>query len=291
MKFYPSDWRADPALRTCSIAARGLWIEMLCIMHEAEPYGSLLIKGKRIDKKQLASLCGILEKECVVLMLELEGFGVFERDLDGTIYSRRMRRDHAKAIRDKENGKGGGNPNVKGKDKGWVNPQDNREDKAQKPETIARSQKADARSDLEKRTGNFQQAVVRAFAVANSPNLPETSRCGLWLSQGYQEDICLAVITEIVRRRPSITTLNYFDNAIKEAHAAKAPPRQAVPMKPEEVNWDMVLTDYKKFGRWSKWAGPDLESPACRCPPEFLKKHGLAKQMEPIEIPSLSTIQ
>jgi hypothetical protein len=97
MKFYPSDWRADPALRSCTVAARGLWIEMLCIMHEATPYGSLLIKGKRIDKKLLASLAGVPEKECIVLMLELEGFGVFDRDEDGTIYSRRMRRDNAKA--------------------------------------------------------------------------------------------------------------------------------------------------------------------------------------------------
>jgi hypothetical protein len=97
MKFYPSDWRADPALRSCTIAARGLWIEMMCIMHEAVPYGSLLIKSQRIDKKRLASLCGVPEKECFALLLELEGFGVFERDEDGTIYSRRMRRDNAKA--------------------------------------------------------------------------------------------------------------------------------------------------------------------------------------------------
>jgi 5-methylcytosine-specific restriction endonuclease McrA len=97
MKFYPSDWRSDPALRSCPIAARGLWIEMMAIMHEAEPYGSLLVKGKRVDKKQLAALVGVPERECTVLLLELEGFGVFARDTDGTIYSRRMRRDHAKA--------------------------------------------------------------------------------------------------------------------------------------------------------------------------------------------------
>ena len=41
MKFYPADWRADPALRMCSLAARGLWMEMLSIMHEADPRGSL----------------------------------------------------------------------------------------------------------------------------------------------------------------------------------------------------------------------------------------------------------
>ena len=29
MKFYPSDWRSDAALRTVSSAARGLWMDML----------------------------------------------------------------------------------------------------------------------------------------------------------------------------------------------------------------------------------------------------------------------
>lgn len=141
MKFYPSDWRADPALRSCSIAARGLWVEMLCIMHEAQPYGSLLINGARIDKKRLAALAGVRESECTVLMLELEGFGVFSRDDDGTIYSRRMRRDAARASKDKENGRLGGNPMVKA----WVNPPVKPEVKAQKPE--ARSQKEETRED------------------------------------------------------------------------------------------------------------------------------------------------
>jgi hypothetical protein len=132
MKFYPSDWRADPALRSCTIAARGLWVEMLCIMHEAVPYGSLLINGARVDKKRLAALAGLPERECTSLLLELEGFGVFSREEDGTVYSRRMRRDEAKAIKDKENGKKGGNPSVKG----GVNPMVNGKVKAQKPEAF-----------------------------------------------------------------------------------------------------------------------------------------------------------
>lgn len=141
MKFYPADWRADPALRSCTIAARGLWVEMLCIMHEALPYGSLLINGARVDKKRMAALAGILERECVVLLLELEGFGVFSRDDDGTIYSRRMRRDADKASKDKANGGLGGNPKLKPE----VNPPIKPEDKAQKPE--ARSQKEDSEPD------------------------------------------------------------------------------------------------------------------------------------------------
>jgi hypothetical protein len=97
MKFYPSDWRADPMLRLCTLAARGLWTEMLCLMHDAEPYGSLLVNGRRIDRRQLASLVGVPEKDCAGLLMELEGAGVFSRDPDTTIYSRRMRRDHEKA--------------------------------------------------------------------------------------------------------------------------------------------------------------------------------------------------
>ena len=121
-------------LRLCSIAARGLWAEMMCLMHEAERYGSLLVNGRRIDKKQLAGLAGVSEKECTALLLELEGNGVFSRDEDGTIYSRRMRRDFEKAVKDKENGKGGGNPKLKGGVNPTDKPKDNSEDKAQKLE-------------------------------------------------------------------------------------------------------------------------------------------------------------
>lgn len=142
-----------------------------------------------------------------------------------------------------------------------------------------------ARDNLKKRVGNFRQAIVQAFEAANSPSLPETSRAELWLTQGYQEDICLAVVSEIVRKKPSITTLSYFDRAIAEAHAGKAPPRQAVAMKPEEVNWDDVLTMYKKMGHWSKWAGPDPSSPACRAPADMLAKHGLTVASETIAPP------
>jgi hypothetical protein len=109
---------------------------MMCIMHDAERYGSLLVNGKRIDKKQLAGLSGISEKECTALLLELEGNGVFSRDDDGTIYSRRMRRDFEKAIKDRENGKGGGNPKLKG----GVNPQDKGGDKAHIPDATAKEE-------------------------------------------------------------------------------------------------------------------------------------------------------
>jgi hypothetical protein len=132
LKFYPSDWRSDPALRMCSIGARGLWMEMLCVMHENG--GDLAINAKGLTPRQLANLAGCGVDEVDALLSELEDAGVFSRRDDGTIYSRRMIRDAAKAEADKANGRKGGNPKIMA----GVNPPDNGQDKAQKPE--ARSQ-------------------------------------------------------------------------------------------------------------------------------------------------------
>src|SRR5437870_4537264 len=97
LKFYPADWRADPALRMCSIAARGFWLEMLCVMHEADPRGSLVVKDRPVTDRQMAALAGVDAKTAAALLNELELAGVFSRGPDRTIFSRRMRRDEAKA--------------------------------------------------------------------------------------------------------------------------------------------------------------------------------------------------
>lgn len=47
---------------------------------------------------------------------------------------------------------------------------------------------------------------------------------------------------------------------------------------PAEINWDQVLTSYKQFGHWSRFAGPGPDSPACKAPPEMLEKYELRTQ-------------
>lgn len=153
MKFYPSDWQSDPMLRCCSIAARGLWVEMMCLMHKAEPYGSLLVNGTRVDKRKLAILVGITEKECSALLLEIEGSGVFSRDEDGTIYSRRMRRDHIKSEEGRkqiEKRWGGLNrsPNRSRDDEPITQKLEARDQKLEKKETRARALPPDWPSDF-----------------------------------------------------------------------------------------------------------------------------------------------
>lgn len=40
-QFYPGDWQKNANLRRCSPAARGVWVDVLCLLHDAEEYGVL----------------------------------------------------------------------------------------------------------------------------------------------------------------------------------------------------------------------------------------------------------
>lgn len=81
----------------CSLAARGLWVELLGYAHEAEPYGHLLVAGKAPTIAQLAALVGSTPREVERLLAELEAADVFSRAPDGVIFSRRMIRDQQRA--------------------------------------------------------------------------------------------------------------------------------------------------------------------------------------------------
>lgn len=141
LKFFTSDWRADPRLRMCSPAARGMWIEMICLMHEAMPYGHLLIHGQSPNEAQLASLTGIQIAEVPDLVAELERAGVFSRTREGVIYSRKLVRMASRSAKARKNGKKGGNPSLGNKTENQqsVNLEDKGEDKTQIP--YSRSQK------------------------------------------------------------------------------------------------------------------------------------------------------
>lgn len=149
MKFFPSDWRSDPRLRMCSLAARGLWMEMLMLMHEAEPYGHLLVAGIAPSEDQLAVLAGTSPAEIPALLAELESADVFSRNTKGVIYSRRMTRDEKKARLAQKNGLKGGNPTLcktrpnPPPDKGHVNG----EDKTQSPESRIQKESKEEKGD------------------------------------------------------------------------------------------------------------------------------------------------
>ena len=92
-KFYWGDWENDPGLRVCSLAARGLWMNMLCIAAKSGRYGFVLLGGKPPSTEDLARLVGAPVEEVAAMIEELECRGIFSRDRNGTIYCRRMVRD------------------------------------------------------------------------------------------------------------------------------------------------------------------------------------------------------
>jgi len=38
-QFYPADWKNNAKLRRCSEAARGAWLDILCLLHDSDEYG------------------------------------------------------------------------------------------------------------------------------------------------------------------------------------------------------------------------------------------------------------
>lgn len=112
-QFYPGDWMRDLALRSCSVKARGLWIDMLCLMHEGQPYGHLKVGSKVILPDNLAFMVGLEIEELNTCLSELKNAEVFSEKEGGCMYSRRMVRDEKIRKSRAAGGFKGGNPSLK----------------------------------------------------------------------------------------------------------------------------------------------------------------------------------
>lgn len=110
-QFYPDDWLSETGLRLCSLAARGLWMDCLCIAFNSPERGVLRKQnGSKVESKELAKMVGASLAETEALLAELSASGVASKTQDGAIYNRRMVRDeHIRQVRS-EAGSMGGRP-------------------------------------------------------------------------------------------------------------------------------------------------------------------------------------
>lgn len=124
-------------------------MECLCIMHEAKPYGHLLLNGNPVGDDALARMTGAAVDEVSVLMAELRKAGVFSVTREGIIFSRRMTMDHALASKGRKAARKrwAQNDDFKAKSD-EPNRVPNREPFTQKPET--RNQNRDANASQSK---------------------------------------------------------------------------------------------------------------------------------------------
>lgn len=274
LKFFPTDWRADPALRMCSMAARGLWIEMIGIMHEAIPRGHLLVKGKPLTDERLAMMAGCSPKECSRLLSELEENGVFSRKKTGVIFSRRMVADEMKARKNRANGRKGGNPTLLGSDgyetekEAPVNPPLKGHDKAQMPDARVQTKELPPPPLDPAPTRAAQPPLVVVADQPDNPSFRERLLVAMghdptgmtatgkivgspkdmleviaWKNLGLDETTILALVTHITaeKRDGPPTTFRYFSQAMaRHAAAIKANPLapvSAAPLPPAKRGW------------------------------------------------------
>ncbi len=103
-------------------------MDLLSLMHEAEPYGHLLVNGAVPSAADLAQIFSGKRSEIAKLLAELSEKGVPSVDENGVWFSRRMVRDHKRKIINQKNGRNGGNPSLSGQSApaGRISEPDNR---------------------------------------------------------------------------------------------------------------------------------------------------------------------
>ena len=94
MQFYVADWRADAALSMCLPATRGIWMDLICAMHENDRSGEL-----RGTADQLARIARCRTEELVAALTDLESQNAADIETRNGVYrvsNRRMTREAEK---------------------------------------------------------------------------------------------------------------------------------------------------------------------------------------------------
>jgi hypothetical protein len=110
-QFYPADWRKDPGVQSLDFETRGIWWEIICLLHESDERGVLLLNGQPMPESALCRLLGLDNQKLTTALTTLLTYGVAKRrESDGALYSKRMVADeNLRQIR-KLAGAKGGNP-------------------------------------------------------------------------------------------------------------------------------------------------------------------------------------
>ncbi len=273
MKFYPADWQSDEGLRSCSLAARGLWVEMLAIMHKAEPVGHMLVSDRAPPTRVLAILCGATVKDTERALAELEDAGVFSRNEAGVIYSRRMVRDEEKAAEDKANGSKGGHPALRGGLTPPVNPTVDGGDKAQRLEARINPPAPLAGGESTSTRRKARTSIPDGFPSAEhrAEQQAKARAAGANIDVGYQAERFMnwAKATDARYADWPATWRNWIAKAIADCQSSGQ--LALAPTADEKPDWPSRLRIWRSTEQWhhGTW-GPSPGYPTCQCPPELL---------------------
>ena len=93
--FYPGDWFRDAAVQSLNTLERGIWFELLLLMHDSPCRGKLLISTQKMyPKAALARRFGIRAKRLDAILDRFVSYGVADRcEETGALMCRRMVRE------------------------------------------------------------------------------------------------------------------------------------------------------------------------------------------------------
>lgn len=117
IQWYPGDWRKDPGVQALDYLHRGVWFEVLMLMHESEDRGRLKLNGRPMPHPAAARLLGIPVEEWTTIRVALLEYGVADEDDEGALICRRMVRDETLRRTRSEAGRRGGKASSKGQTK------------------------------------------------------------------------------------------------------------------------------------------------------------------------------
>jgi len=92
-QFYPGDWLKDPALSICSPGARGVWMDVLCLMFESPKRGYLVTNHQPWTLKQLSEALRGHASANLLFLKELVRNGVMKHDKKRGYFSARLVQD------------------------------------------------------------------------------------------------------------------------------------------------------------------------------------------------------
>lgn len=213
----------DPKLLKLPEALRWQWLALLCV---ASKNG-----GKLPPNEDIALLLRVPEVKAAEFVTKLvraklidNEDGVFvPHNWDGRQFKSDTSNDRVKRHREnKRNATGNATCNVTSDVTDTVTV--TAPEAEQKADT--EQSRADASAPVDedlKRRASALGAGISAHFVSRGQPIPNLDRCLLWLTQGYASGTILGAVERVLKRGKPVSTLDYFDGAIKDDHAKAAP--------------------------------------------------------------------
>lgn len=125
---------------------------------------------------------------------------------------------------------------------------------------------------LKKRAFALSTSIALQFTSRGMP-VPAADRSIHWLQQGLNPSSVLTAIEKVLKRGKPISTMEYFDGAIRDEHAKPPMPISgtAEVVDLSRINWDATVKLWRgNQSIWPRGIGGEPGMPSCKCPANII---------------------